>query len=103
MATFYTYILTNASKKVLYTGITNDLGRRLCEHYFKRGQPKTFAGRYYCYYLVYFEEFHTPIEAIFREKEIKNWSRLRKEALINSMNPEWRFLNADIMPWPPEP
>ena len=98
---FFVYIITNPSKTVLYTGVTNDLIRRLTEHYFERGNAKTFAGRYYCHNLIYFEKHHTSIGAIEREKEIKDWNRKKKEALINSDNPKWSFLNTEIMEWPP--
>lgn len=54
---YYTYITTNPAKKVLYTGMTNDLAQRVIEHYLNRGQHKTFVGRYYCYLLVYYEEY----------------------------------------------
>lgn len=69
---FFVYIITNPNKTVLYTGVTNDLIRRLAEHYIERGIAKTFAGRYYCYNLLYFEKHHTSIGAIEREKEIKD-------------------------------
>jgi putative endonuclease len=103
LRTYYTYILTNQSKNVLYVGMTNNLCRRLTEHYFCKGTDKSFTGRYYCYYLLYFEEFNKPMDAIRREKEIKKWNRQKKESLIATMNPGKRFLNADLMPWPPHP
>lgn len=102
MAGFEVYILTNPKKSTLYTGMTNDLTSRLIEHYQERGKPKTFAGRYYCYCLLYFESHETATDAIEREKEIKKWSRMKKEKLIATINPEWRFLNDEILPWPPE-
>ena len=93
---FYVYITTNPEKTVLYIGVTNNLDRRLYEHKENRGNNKTFAGKYYCYNLVYFEHF-THIEfAIRREKEIKKWRREKKDGLIASVNPEWRFLNDEI-------
>lgn len=70
---YYCYILTNPTKTVLYTGITNNLGQRLIEHYLNRGKQSTFAGRYNCYNLIYFEVFNSPEDAIHREKEIKGW------------------------------
>ncbi|MEY3248349.1 MAG: hypothetical protein RL742_392 [Bacteroidota bacterium] len=101
--TFWVYIVTNWKKTVLYVGITNDLNRRLAEHYANRGNQNTFAGRYYCNNLVYYEE-HLYVEtAIHREKEIKSLSRDKKEALIQSFNPEWKFLNTQICgAWPPK-
>jgi putative endonuclease len=68
-----------------------------------RGNRKTFAGRYYCYNLVYYEEFQWIRNAIAREKEIKGWRRRKKVELINASNPDWTFLNSEICgKWPPE-
>ncbi|MVM30625.1 GIY-YIG nuclease family protein [Spirosoma sp. HMF4905] len=93
---FYVYIVTNPDKTVLYTGMTNDLVRRLQEHYESRGESEKFAGQYYCYNLVYWE-FHKYVRnAISREKEIKGWRREKKIALIESINPEWKTLNTEI-------
>jgi len=89
---YYIYITTNPGKSVLYTGVTNDLKRRLYEHYNNRGNKKSFAGKYYCYKLIYYEHFTHINEAIYREKEIKNMSREKKEELINKNNPKWNFL-----------
>ncbi len=97
------YIVTNRERKVLYTGVTNDLSQRLIEHWVNRGQPKTFAGKYYCYNLIYFEEFQYINNAIEREKEIKGWRRQKKVDLIKTMNPDWTFLNVSICEcWPPK-
>lgn len=93
---YYVYITTNPRKTVLYTGVTNDLERRLEEHYNNRGQPDTFAGKYYCYKLLYWERFDFVNDAIAAEKEIKDWTRAKKEQLISAFNPEWRFLNEEI-------
>ena len=90
---YYLYITTNPARTVLYTGITNNLQNRLNEHFEKRGDERSFAGRYYCYNLIYYEPYRSALEAIKREKQIKKWSRNKKEALINRVNPEWRFLN----------
>jgi len=99
---YYTYITTNPTKKVLYTGMTNDLAQRMIEHYLNRGKSKTFAGRYYCYLLVYYEEFEWVQDALAREKEIKGWVREKKLKLIREANPSLNFLNASIMDiWPP--
>jgi len=102
MSDFHVYILCNPKKSTLYVGMTNDLSDRLIEHYLERGNRKKFAGRYYCYCLLYYEGHDTAMDAIEREKEIKKWSRAKKEKLIATMNPEWRFLNEEILPWPPE-
>ena len=96
------YITTNYNRTVLYIGVTNNIVQRIKEHYLNRGNPKTFAGKYHCYYLVYFEVGNYIDRAIAREKELKGWLRKKKEALIVSENPKWRFLNDDIMEWPPK-
>ena len=87
---YYIYILTNINKTVLYTGVTNNLKRRLIEH--AEGKSK-FTSRYNVKYLLYYECFGWIDEAITREKEIKGWSRKKKEQLINNLNSEWEFLN----------
>ena len=89
---YYVYITTNPGKTVFYTGVTNDLKRRLSEHYNERGNLRNFAGRYYCYKLIYYEYFPDIRQAIFREKEIKNMTRKKKEELINTSNPNWNFI-----------
>jgi putative endonuclease len=90
---YYVYILTNFTKSVLYTGVTNNLIRRLEEH--KNGSGD-FTSRYNCFYLLYWEHHQYINNAIAREKEIKGWRRSKKEALINDFNPEWKFLNEEI-------
>ena len=89
---YFVYIITNPGKTVLYTGVTNDLPTRLRQHYENRGMKTTFAGRYYCYKLIYYERFPDINVAIEREKEIKDLSRAKKEALIKEQNPRWNFL-----------
>jgi putative endonuclease len=89
---YYTYIITNPGKTVLYTGMTNNLRRRLSEHFSCRGKPDHFASRYCCYKLLYFEMFDTPMEAIHREKEIKDLKREKKLDLIRTKNPGLKFL-----------
>jgi|SRR6185503_10846097 len=93
---FYVYITTNPVKTVLYVGVTNDITRRLSEHFENKGNKRTFAGKYYCYNLVYYEHYTHIDHAIEREKEIKKWRREKKDALIASTNPDWRFLNDEI-------
>ena len=94
---YYFYIITNKNRTVLYCGITNNLSARLKEHESSQGNRKTFAGRYNCYYLLYYEGFDFVPDAIRREKEVKKWSRIKKELLINSLNPGWLFLNNDAV------
>jgi putative endonuclease len=93
---FYVYITTNPDKTVLYVGVTNDLGIRLYQHHENRGNKSSFAGKYYCYNLIYYEHFSHIEHAIEREKEIKKWRREKKVALIESLNLEWRFLNKEV-------
>jgi putative endonuclease len=100
---FWTYIVTDYNRNVMYTGVTNNLAQRLKEHYDNRGDDKTFAGRYYCYNLVYYEFSTYILNAIQREKEIKDLSRARKIALICLANPTWEFWNVEVCGvWPPE-
>src|SRR5689334_8305571 len=99
---FSFYITTNSTKNVLYCGVTNDLLQRVTEHYLMRGSPKTFAGRFYCYWLLYYEDYQYADDAIAREKQVKRWRREKKEALISGFNREWTFLNVALFKiWPP--
>jgi len=84
---YYVYILTNASHKVLYTGITNDLERRCYEH--KHKLVKGFTQKYNVNKLIYFEIFEDIDLAISREKQIKGYSRAKKVALIDQLNKNW--------------
>ena len=89
---YFVYITSNPRKTVLYTGVTNDLITRLQQHYENRGKPDTFAGKFYCYKLLFYERYSDVTLAIEREKEIKDLSRKRKIELIKSMNPYLDFL-----------
>lgn len=91
---YYVYILTNAHRNVLYTGVTNDLRRRLDEH--RTGHGGGFAHRYNAHTLVYAELFPYVNDAIAREKQIKSWSRQRKLDLVETHNPDWRNLGDDL-------
>lgn len=94
---YFVYITTNKNRSVLYTGVTNNLARRLFEHeQDAKTIKKHFAGRYQAYLLLYWEYFQNILQAIEREKQIKSWSRLKKENLIVSFNPNWQFLNKDM-------
>ncbi len=93
---FYVYITTNPLRSVLYIGVTNNLERRLYEHFENKGKVDSFAGKNYCYNLIYYEHFTHINYAIEREKEIKKWRREKKNALIESFNPGWRFLNNEL-------
>jgi putative endonuclease len=84
MYNYFVYIVANKNRKVLYTGVTNDLARRLIEHKEDSNTVKKhFAGRYNCFYLVFYERFNYINDAIAREKEIKEWKRDKKNALIS--------------------
>ncbi len=100
---YYVYIVTNHEKTVLYTGVTNNLVERLKEHYLNKGQSKTFAGKFFCYNLIYYEEFDYVRDAIAREKELKGWTRGKKEELVKTKNPDGTFLNKKVsIHWPPK-
>ena len=89
---YYVYITTNPAKKVLYIGVTNNITDRMAQHYANRGSVETFAGRYFCYNLLHIEEYLDVNAAIAREKELKGWTRTKKDALIAVDNSEWKFI-----------
>jgi len=91
---YYIYILTNKNNMVLYTGMTNDLKRRINEH--RQKLVKGFTSKYNVNKLVYFEYTANIESAILREKQIKKGSRAKKVALVNQMNPLWNDLYEDI-------
>lgn len=93
---YYVYILTNKYKTVLYTGVANDLKKRLYWHQNHEAIDKSFTLRYKCFFLVYFEHFADIDTAIAREKQIKGWIRSKKDNLISEFNPTWKFLNDEI-------
>ena len=88
---YYVYFLTNRSNSVLYVGVTNNLQRRLYEH--KHELADGFTKRYHVHKLVYFETTTDVKAAIGREKQIKSWSRARKNSLVETMNPKWEDLS----------
>ena len=93
---YYVYMMTNSHKNLLYTGITNDLIRRVYEH--KHHLDKgSFTDRYNIEYLVYFESTSDVTAAIDREKQIKGWNRKRKDKLITTQNPNWDDLYEKIL------
>ncbi len=92
---YHVYILTNKNKTVLYIGVTNHLRKRLFEHT-EETIKNSFSGRYKTHYLIYFEQFQNIEHAIAREKQLKKWSRKKKEVLVNSFNSDWKFLNDTI-------
>jgi len=88
------YIMTNLHNRVLYTGVTNNLKRRVYEH--RSGSGGIFTRKYNIVKLVYYETGDNIREAIAREKQIKAGSRQKKIDLINSLNPEWKDLYDEI-------
>ena len=92
MNEYYVYIMSNKSR-TLYTGVTNDLERRVCEH--KTKAIPGFSAKYNTTLLVWFESTNDIGEAIEVEKRIKGWKRDKKIALIEAQNPEWRDLSRD--------
>lgn len=93
----YVYIMTNAHHTVLYIGATIDIVRRTLqhrEHYYK----KSFTDRYNVEKLIYFEYYDDIKTAFHRERQLKGWTRIKKERLINRVNPEWKDLYDAILP-----
>lgn len=93
---YYVYILTNKNKTVLYIGMTNNLNERLYFHCNPEANSKHFTTKYKCFFLIYFERFEDVNQAIDREKQLKGWTREKKEMLIKEINPNWEFLNNKI-------
>ncbi len=91
---YYIYFLTNKYLNVLYVGITNNLIRRVYEH--KNKLQKGFTEKYNLDQLVYYEIYSDVENAIIREKQIKGWSRIKKNKLVSKFNPEWRDLYKEI-------
>ena len=87
----FLYILANENRSTLYIGVTNNLERRLNEH--KNEVLDGFTKTYHVHTLVYVERYEHIEEAIAREKQLKRWSRKKKEALITRVNPVWKDLS----------
>ncbi|MGH1518235.1 GIY-YIG nuclease family protein [Chryseobacterium sp. JK1] len=96
--TYYIYILTNKTRRVLYTGVTGNLHKRLYQHKVKLN-PYSFTARYNLEFLIYYEKFDWIHDAIAREKEIKNWTRVKKLELVRAVNPNLDFLNNLFENW----
>ena len=90
---YYVYILTNWNNKVMYIGVTGNLLRRLYEH--KNGVYEGFTKKYHVHKLVYFEETSDVYAALTREKQLKGLLRSKKNALVETMNPDWHDLSKD--------
>ena len=91
----YIYIMTNKNKSTLYIGVTSDLVKRIYEHR-NHENPNSFTARYNLDYCVYYEEFADIDTAILREKQLKGWTRKKKDCLINQINPDWKDLSSDL-------
>jgi predicted GIY-YIG superfamily endonuclease len=96
---YYACMMTNRWKNVLYTGVTNSLEKRVAQH--KSGAIAGFTKTYHCHFLVHFEIFGRIEDAIEREKQIKGWTRAKKNALVATTNPEWNDLAAAWYDDPP--
>ena len=93
---YFVYMMTNRSRVVLYTGVTNDLERRVWEH--ENGTIKGFTKQYRLTKLVYHETYNDIEDAIGREKEIKGWRRSKKNTLVERLNPKWDDLSPTLDP-----
>ena len=93
---YYVYIMTNKNNTVLYTGVTNQLVRRIYEHR-NHLDSKSFTAKYQISKLIYYEYTGDIRAALEREKQIKKWNRKHKEKLIATMNPKWEDLYPSIL------
>jgi putative endonuclease len=92
---YFVYIMTSKYNMVLYTGVTNNLMRRVWEH--KEGSGSIFTNHYHVTKLVYYESYENINLGIAREKQIKGGSRQKKIDLINNLNPEWNDLYKEAL------
>jgi putative endonuclease len=92
---FWVYIVTNRNHSVLYLGVTNDLARRTWEH--REGTGASFPSEYRCEKQIYHEHYFDIRDAIARETQLKKWSRAKKIALIDRLNPSWLDLGIEVL------
>jgi putative endonuclease len=92
---FWIYIVTNRNQSVPYIGVTNSLSRRTWER--REGTRTGFASDYRCKKLIYYEHYRDIRDALARESQLKKWSRAKKVALINWLNPSWLDLGMDVL------
>lgn len=92
---YYVYILSNFRRTTLYTGVTNNLVKRVYEH--KNNLADGFTKKYGVHDLLYYESYEDPNSAIEREKQIKSWSRKKKDQLIMKFNPKLKDLYGEIV------
>ena len=90
---YYVYMMISSSRRALYTGVTNNLERRVFQH--KNDEFEGFSHDYQAHRLVWFERYSNIQTAIAREKQLKGWRREKKNRLVRMMNPEWRDLSAE--------
>jgi putative endonuclease len=90
---YYVYIVSDNTRSTLYIGVTNDLERRIYEH--RNPDKASFTQQYHCVHLVYYEQFPDVHAALAREKQLKGWTRKKKDALIATMNPHLEDLAAN--------
>ncbi len=90
---YYVYMMQSSSRRALYIGLTRNLERRVWEH--KHSRIERFTSQYNAHRLVYYEEFHDVRAAIYREKQLKGWTRAKKNWLVERVNPEWKDLSAE--------
>jgi putative endonuclease len=91
---YYVYILASPRNGLLYVGMTNSLPRRLEEH--QNGEIEGFTKKFGIHKLVYYEVFEDVLNAISREKQLKRWTRAKKNALVEKVNPEWADLSEKL-------
>ncbi len=94
MGEYYVYITTNITKTVLYIGVTGNFSERLSQH-LQAENKRSFTAKYAVNRLIYFERFQDIRYAIAREKEIKKWRREKKNRLVETINPYWKFLDEE--------
>ena len=93
---YYVYILANVTNYTVYIGVTSNLLQRVYEHK-NHLDPDSFTSRYNVHKLVYFEQTSDVTAALEREKQLKGWRRSKKNALIETMNPEWKDLYPELL------
>lgn len=91
---YYVYILTSKTNAVMYIGVTGDLPRRIYEH--KNRLIEGFTKKYNVHKLVYIEEYSDVNDALAREKQLKRWVRSKKNALVETINPNWDDLSENF-------
>ena len=101
MRSYFVYIMTNKGATTLYVGVTNSLVRRVYQH--RKGEVSGFTKRYNLNRLMYYEQFDDIRNAIGREKQIKGWTRKKKEELISSKNQEWCDMAVSVLGLGPAP